>query len=205
MLGIPLGTLISGWSQTVAQVTELSAGVTVACFDASTAGPTFSLPGVPDGLSALEQRLWLARPDLRHRISPDTARRAALPPSPSYLLPLPPCGLGVGLRVDDAVAMGIWSDAADDWSWWWSNADVVPASSFRLQLRPDLTDDAFLNGTVRTIDGDVSTPAGSYTDAVIVDYVVELGECRQVEAFFQHCGSQVAAVCRFLPAEADRL
>lgn len=98
------------------------------------------------------------------------------PPQPAMLLAVPDCDLEVGVFVDDSVAMGVWSEGNTDWAWWWVPADLTPGAAFRLPIRRSLVDDAFLNGVVRTLDGAVTTPLSSFTGAVIIDYVVELGE-----------------------------
>ncbi len=92
--------------------------------------------------------------------------------------------------------MGVWSDSLGDWAWWWTPADLVPGSTFRLPIRTEVSTDAFVNGEVRTINELVSTSAGSFTNAVIIDYVVELGETEIVDpgagvigtAFFETVG-----------------
>ena len=152
---------------------EISSGVTVWCFSVDSTVPISALPGMPEGLSTLEQRLWSVRPELREKMLVGGVRQVAY--QPSLLLRVPECSNEAGLLVDNEVAMGLWASSGD-WAWWWITADLVPGSTFRLQLIPDLADDVFVNGEVRTIDGAVMTPAGSFTNAVIVDYVVELGE-----------------------------
>ncbi len=143
------------------------------CFSVESTVPTSALPGTPEGLSTLEQRLWSVRPELREKMLVGRARQVAF--QPSLLLRVPECSSDAGLLVDDGAAMGLW-DSTGDWAWWWITADLTPGSTFRLQLIPGLADDVFVNGEVRTIDGAVMTPAGSFTNVVIVDYVVELGE-----------------------------
>jgi hypothetical protein len=100
---------------------------------------------------------------------------------PSTLLAVSECAFDVGLLVDDAVAMGSWSDFIGGWVWMWLPADFSPGSTFRLQTRTQISDDSFVNGEVRTIAGAVTTPAASFSNAVIVDYVFEWGESEVTE------------------------
>jgi hypothetical protein len=203
-------------TQTVVGQSELSPGVTVWCFNIESSVSASALPGMPEGLSALEQRLWSVRPELREKLLVGRARRVAV--QPSLLLRVPECSNEAGLLVDDEVAMGLWGSNGD-WAWWWITADVTPGSTFRLQLVPHLADDVFVNGNVRTIDGAVTTPAGSFTNVVIVDYVIELGESIISDAvgtvlgtaFFETVGwvafvpgvGPVASEEAFSPAEID--
>ena len=133
-------------TQTVVSQTELTPGVTVACFDVAST-------------------LVLGQTKI---ITPS-------------LLAVSDCSHGIGFRVDDGAAMGSWSDSRGDWDWWWMTANPTPGSTFRLQIRTQLVDDSFVDGVVRTIDGVVTTAAGSFTNAVIVDYVVELGETQIID------------------------
>lgn len=176
----PPGTVQTGtFTLTVANQAQLPSGVTVSCFGLASTVAATAPAGTPEGLSALEQRLWRARPALRQKLSAEPARR--ITSQPSLLLAVPEaCGFDNGFLVDDEVAMGIWSDSIAEWGWWWIT-DPTPGSTFRLQIRTQVADDAFVNGAVRTIDGAVTTPAGSFTDAVIVDYVVEMGESTIVD------------------------
>ena len=79
------------------------------------------------------------------------------------------------LPTDRTIVVQRFRDEIGDWSWWLVTDDLTPGSMFRLQLLPDLVSDVFLNGTLRGTSESVSTGAGSWTDAVVVDYVVELG------------------------------
>ncbi len=103
-------------------------------------------------------------------------------PLPSLLLAVPDCEFDVGVLADDPVALGVWSDAQSDWSWWWIPTNPAPGASFRLPIRTGISNDAFVNGVVRSTAAAVTTPAGSFTNALIVDYVVELGQSEIVDA-----------------------
>jgi len=161
-------------TQTIVSLSEVSPGVTVSCFSVESTVSAVALTGTPEGLTTLEQRLWSVRPELRQKILVGLARRVSY--QPSLLLRVPECSSNnAGLLVDNEVAMGLWGSTGD-WAWWWLTANLAPGSTFRRQLIPELADDVFVNGQVRTIEGAVTTPAGSFTNAVIVDYVVEMGE-----------------------------
>jgi len=154
---------------TIAGQSELSSGDMVWLFDVESTVPAAALSGTPDGPSAFEQGQCQ---QLREKMA--AARSSGVAYQPSSLLRVPPLSTGAGLLVDNQVAMGI-SDSAGDWSWWWMTTDLAEGSTFRRQLIPDLADDVFENGEVRTTDGAVTTPAGSFTNAVIIDYVLEWG------------------------------
>jgi hypothetical protein len=146
---IETGTL----TQTVVGLGVLPSGRVSACFSADTTVPESS---------------WAIGSE-----SPDSRK---ITDQPSLLLAVPGCGIDVGVAVDETEALGAWNEATADWEWWWITADLTPGASFQLQIRKSLADDAFVNGELRTLEGAVTTPAGSFTDAAIVDYVVELGE-----------------------------
>lgn len=59
-------------------------------------------------------------------------------------------------------------------AWMYLETDAQPGRTFRLQLVSSLADSVFLSGTVVGTTG-VSTPAGSFANAVRVRYVVDFG------------------------------
>jgi hypothetical protein len=170
-------------TQTVTSQLELAAGITISCFSLASTLPAAEQLGVPQGLST------------------ETLRRVT--EQPSFLFSLPAqCAFDVGVRVDEENALGVWSDSTADWLWWWIPANPMQGSTFRLPLRPGVADDAFANGAVRTLDGVVATPLGSFSNAVIVDYVVELGESQIVDEGGQVLGTvsfQVVGWVAFVP------
>jgi len=131
------------------------------CFDTAWKELPVSLAKAPEDLSPLEQHPLLAQGVV-----------GAL----SMLLFSPPCGVSAGVLAEDESALGIWNAATQSWEWLWIEANSSPGSSFHLPIRTQLVDDAYVDGDVRTIEGAVTVPAGSYTNAVIVDYVVAVGE-----------------------------
>lgn len=139
-------------------------------------GDTFPAPSAATNVPALGgfwRALWLARPDLRA----DVEVRA-----PRGVWPLTLLGPADGFASDlvgfleTETRIGVWRDALADWSWWWLTDDLSVGASFMLQLIPDLADDVFLTGTVRTQNGVVMTPAERFASALIVDYVIDYGE-----------------------------
>ena len=72
--------------------------------------------------------------------------------------------------------IGGWRDGIGDWSWWHLTDELFAGAGFTLQLVPDLASDVFLHGTVRGTNESVITGAGAWTNAVVVDYVVDAGE-----------------------------
>ncbi len=129
----------------------------------------------PHGLSALERHLWRFRPQLRPQFT-ERARKNGLPYWPMVLLtPMEGSTSEVGYR-ETADVIGGWRAPLADWSWWMVSGPVATGSTFRLQLVPDLADDVFLNGEIRGIDESVNTQVGTFNGAVVVDYLIELGE-----------------------------
>ena len=82
-------------TQTIVGQTELSSGATLSCFSVESTVSPAGFPGAPGGLSALEQRLWFARPELREKMLVGQARQVAV--QPSLLLRIPECFIEVGL------------------------------------------------------------------------------------------------------------
>ncbi len=125
------------------------------------------------GLSPLRQRLWFGRPELRSRLT-ERAEKSASTFWPSTLLSSAPVDLGVGHR-QTADHLGTWRDSLADWSWLYFSSDPVDADAFTLQLVPDLASDVFLHGSVRGTAETIDTGAGAFANAVVVDYVVDMG------------------------------
>lgn len=157
--GASTGTQTGTYRITVAGQIALFSGATAACFDLYNTILPGPFPGLMDAMAARE--VYVA---------------------PSLLLSVPTCGADVGVLIDEEVATGTWDDGIGGWTWWWLPADLTPGSAFRLPVPTDRASDVFINGVVRTITGVVTTPAGSFTNAVIVDYVFEVGEVDILQA-----------------------
>jgi hypothetical protein len=137
--------------------------------------PLASLSRVPRGISPLLARLWMLRPELRDAIAARQTNKAGSAILwPAILLAPAELANGVGHR-QTVDRIGDWRDSISDWSWWFLTADLTPGAGFTLQLVPDLASDVFLHGTVRGNMETVSTGAGTFSNAVVVDYRVELG------------------------------
>lgn len=135
--------------------------------------PLAASKAVPVTSSPLLRALWRARPELREAIAARAAKRQ-LGMWPGLLLGPSTVDDGTGHR-QTADRIGAWRDAIADWSWMHLTDELFAGAEFTLQLVPDLASDVFLHGTVRGNAETVDTAAGSWTDAVIIDYVVDMG------------------------------
>jgi hypothetical protein len=137
--------------------------------------PLASLSRVPRGLSPLLVRLWMLRPELREKIAARQTNKAGSAILwPAILLAPAEIANTVGHR-ETVDRIGVWRDPISDWSWWFLTAELTSGAGFTLQLVPDLASDVFLHGTVRGNTETVSTGAGTFSNAVVVDYRVEFG------------------------------
>ena len=98
---------------------------------------------------------------------------------PDVTVPMPMAATS-GLALHDAARLRIAAQEIAAYetnstrSWLYLEADAQAGRTFRLQLVSSLADSVFLDGTVVGTTG-VSTPAGSFADAVRVRYVVDFG------------------------------
>ena len=129
---------------------------------------------MPKRLSPLLRQLWRLRPDLREEIL-ERREKQSVAFWPGILLGPLDISRGVSYRQTDA-RVGGWRDEIGDWSWWHLTDELFAGAGFTLQLVPDLASDVFLHGTVRGTNESVITGAGAWTNAVVVDYVVDAGE-----------------------------
>jgi len=121
-------------------------------------------PALPGVLSVI----WRARPDLRETL---TTRFAAADKS-EYWRPL---FLHPGYFMKSTTSIQMWQDIWNHPTWTYLGGEPSVGASFTHQLLPEITDDIFLHGTVVAIDAVVTTVNGTYTNAVKVDYLVDLG------------------------------
>jgi hypothetical protein len=125
---------------------------------------------IPDPLL---RAVWIARPDLRSQIEA-TADQAPCPeirPPGAYALLLG--GEFAWRRTADETAA--WRcNFPNTRSWRWLVADLTVGNTFTLQLLPDLADDILLHATVAAIEPS-GVPAGTFSNCVRVDYVVDYG------------------------------
>jgi hypothetical protein len=121
----------------------------------------------------LLRQVWVARPDLREKISAavDLAPCPQFHPAGAYAILLN--GEFAYRKTADEIAA--WRcNLANTRSWLWLISDVSIGKTFTLQLIPDLSDNVFLHGMVAAIEP-VTVPAGSFENAVRVDYVIDYG------------------------------
>ncbi len=141
-------------------------------------GPSTILAGRHGGTSALMRNLWKARPDLRDAIARlDAENTVAGGSCPSFAPPNFPCLLLGGELAyrKTAVEVAAWRcDVVDTHSWRWLVSDLTLGNTFSLQLIPDLATDVYLQGTIAAIE-DVTVPAGTFTQCLRVDYIVDYG------------------------------
>jgi hypothetical protein len=115
--------------------------------------------------------LWIARPDLRDRLtalglSPTFESRGDLGPEPVLLSGY------AWARTDDWI--GGFGDLDLGPSWIYLTADLKPGLEFTHQLVPALADDIFLHGRILPRQS-VDTPAGVFDDVVVCLYLVDYG------------------------------
>lgn len=140
-------------------------------------GPAWNLVGdhpdlaVRDDLPppGLVRWLWLARPDLR----PALAAQAAAPKDRSGFWA--PYFLHTGYFRGTPERLEMWQDTWLHPTWTYVTAPPLVGTSFTHQLVPELADDIFLHGTITETDAVVITPAGVFTGAVVVRYLVDMG------------------------------
>lgn len=113
--------------------------------------------------------LWCARPDLR----PQLERLAAAKGDKARWQPLL-LHDGYFMKSPDAIRM--WQESWNHPTWTYLTSDLTPGASFVQQLLPEIVDDVFLHGTVGAVGVSVTTLAGTFDDAVRIDYLVDLGE-----------------------------
>jgi len=119
-------------------------------------------------LPPLLRKIWHARPDLRDGL---VARYAAQRP-PEYWNPMLLHG---GYFMKNPTEIEMWQDMWDHSTWLYLTDDLTIGASFVMQLVPELAEDIYLHGTVADLDATVETPAGTFSGAVRMDYLVDLG------------------------------
>lgn len=112
--------------------------------------------------------LWRARPDLRPRLE----RLAAAKGDKARWQPLL---LHDGYFMKGPEAIRMWQADWNHPTWTYLTSDLTPGATFVQQLVPELADDIYLHGTVGAVGVTVATPAGTYGDAVRMDYLIDLG------------------------------
>ena len=121
-------------------------------------------PNLPPILLAV----WRGRPDLREALE---ARSEGADAGGGW----DPIFLHGGYLMKSTSNVQMWQN---DWThptWTYLEAPVTVGHSFVHQLVPEFTDDVFLHGTVVAVDAEVTTPAGIFSGAVKLHYLVDLG------------------------------
>jgi hypothetical protein len=127
-------------------------------------GLTRSEPALPPILLMV----WRARPDLRPAIEARYGGKDIIHPwFPNFL--------HGGYFLKSAENIQMWQDTWLHPTWTYLEVPVTTGHSFTHQLVPEFADDIFLHGTVADTDAAVSTPAGDFTGAVKMDYLIDLG------------------------------
>jgi len=141
----------------------------------------------PEALPAFLRTLWSVRPELRARLDGLATRTGSY--WPFVLLPdFVGNASGVGF-LETPDYLGGWRDMLADWSWWYLTDELSEGATFELQLIPDLADDVFLRGEIRTLEGSVTTVSETYDNAVIVDYEVDYGVSTIIDDMEQELGT----------------
>jgi hypothetical protein len=80
-----------------------------------------------------------------------------------------------GYFMKGAESIQMWQPDWDHPTWTYVTSALSVGAEFTHQLVPELADDIFLHGTVSSIDDAVTTPAGNFTGAVRMTYVIDYG------------------------------
>jgi hypothetical protein len=134
-------------------------------------GEHADIPGLavsePD-LPYLQLIVWRGRPDLREAIVARYGRGETRSIwSPNFLHP--------GYFMKTAEDIEMWQPDFDHRTWIYLEDDLTVGATFTLQLLPEFTDDLFLHGTVGAVDATITTPFGTFTNAVRMDYLIDFG------------------------------
>ena len=129
--------------------------------------PTRTKTEAPE-FAPLLASVWRARTDLR----PAIEARYKTKSRTDYWEPLF-LHTGYFMKTEDKVEM--WQDEWLHSTWTYLEGEPVVGSSFTHQLVPELADDIFLHGEVTAINTTVVTENGTYTNAVKVTYLVDMG------------------------------
>jgi hypothetical protein len=112
--------------------------------------------------------VWRARPDLRPVIEAFQVSKTKT----DYWAPL---FLHTGYFMKSADKMEMWQDIWLHSTWTYLVGEPSVGSSFTHQLVPELADDIYLHGEVTAINATVVTENATYTNAVKVTYLVDMG------------------------------
>jgi len=113
--------------------------------------------------------VWRARPDLRSVIAARYGDYSTVADAWYPLL------LHDGYFLKTADALQMWQPDWDHPTWTYATSNLAVGATFTHQLIPELATDVFLYGTVEAIDANVTTPAGTFVDAVRMGYEIDYG------------------------------
>ena len=123
-------------------------------------------------MNALLTNLWRARPDLRDAIRDYVSNHPNEVASSANWLP----NLlhdGLFMKLPNKIEM--WQASWDHSTWTYLTDALSVGQKFTHQLVPELADNVFLHGTVGAVDATITTPAGTYANAVKVLYEIDYG------------------------------
>lgn len=126
-------------------------------------------PGLP--LAALHRNLWRARPDL-HRAIEARASNGPKVNATDWI----PLLLHEGFFMELADRIEMWQETWDHSTWTYLTDALGNGQMFTQQLVPELADDVFLHGTVESNSAMVTTPAGTFPNAVKIACEIDYGE-----------------------------
>lgn len=157
--------------------------------------PPATRAGEPAGLAAFERAVWRARPDLRRALE---LRRNKTPAANTW----DPLLLHDGYFMKGAANIRMWQPDWNHPTWTYLTSDLQVGATFTHQLIPELASDIYLHGTVEAVDDAVTTPAGTFTNAVRVAYLIDLGVSWAVDEMGGIIGSvhgEIRGHVRYVP------
>ncbi|GJM43551.1 MAG: hypothetical protein DHS20C21_03930 [Gemmatimonadota bacterium] len=135
--------------------------------EASHGIPSERLADGPD-LPPVLRAIWQARPDLREALE----QRYATGRGAGDWWPL---FLHDGYFQKSPISLRMWQAPWSHPTWTYLETPLLVGETFTHQLVPELADDIFLHGTVASIDAAASTPAGEFSNAVKIEYLIDAG------------------------------
>lgn len=112
--------------------------------------------------------VWRGRPDLREAIVSAYGQGKG---DDRWYLDF----LHTGYFMKRVMDIEMWQADFNHRTWLYLEDDLTVGASFTLQLLPEIVDDLFLHGTVASVDATVATDAGTFTGAVRMEYLLDLG------------------------------
>lgn len=146
---------------------------------------TAAVPAKADlRLAALHRNVWRARPDLRPAIEA-RAHKASSGSAEEWV----PLLLHEGFFMKLADRIEMWQETWDHSTWTYLTDALGNGQTFVHQLVPELADDVFLHGTVEFNNSMVTTPAGTFPNAVKIAYEIDYGVSDLLDEQFERVGT----------------